>query len=363
MVDHNNTAGFGKDAVVAMYTSAGESQTQSLAYSNDNGMTFTKHEGNPIITSSAPDFRDPHMFWNDDIKKWNMILAEGQHMNIYSSDDLKDWKLESQFGAEYGNHGGVWECPDLMKLRVRGTDTYKWLLICNINPGGPFGGSATQYFVGDFDGKKFTCETAPEVTRWMDYGKDHYATVTFDNAPNGRHVAMAWMSNWQYANQVPTMQYRSGNSIPRDLDLYEYEGNTYCGVTPSPEMTAARPKKSTKTLSESCEMVVTLKGTGTITLFNEKGEKVVMVYDDKIRTFTVDRSKSGVKDFSDDFAAVTTAPVHGKMTQLRVFIDRCSIEAFDAEGRMAMTNLVFPTKPYNKVMVKGKAKYAVYNLK
>ena len=292
-----------------------------------------------------------------------MILAEGQHMNIYSSADLKEWTLESQFGAEYGNHGGVWECPDLMKMRVRGTDKYKWMLICNINPGGPFGGSATQYFVGDFDGKKFTCETAPEVTRWMDYGKDHYATVTFDNAPNGRRVAIAWMSNWQYANQVPTKQYRSGNSIPRDLDLYEYEGNTYCGVTPSPELTAARPKKSTKTLSESCEMVVTLKGSATITLHNDKGEQVVMTYDDKIRTFTMDRTKSGLKDFSDDFAAVTTAPVHGKMTHLRLFIDKSSIEAFDAEGRMAMTNLVFPTKPYNKVVIKGKGKYAVYNLK
>ncbi len=363
VVDHNNTAGFGNGTVVAMYTSAGENQTQSLAYSTDNGKTFTKYEGNPIITSNTPDFRDPHMFWNEDIKKWNMILAEGQHMNIYSSDDLKAWKLESQFGAEYGNHSGVWECPDLMKLRVRGTDKYKWMLICNINPGGPFGGSATQYFVGDFDGKKFTCETAPEVTRWMDYGKDHYATVTFDNAPDGRRVAMAWMSNWQYANQVPTKQYRSGNSIPRDLDLYEYEGNTYCGVTPSPELKAARPKKSTKTLSESCEMVVTLKGNATITLFNELGEKVVMTYDDKIRTFSMDRTKSGQKDFSDDFAALTTAPVHGKMTQLRLFIDRSSIEAFDAEGRMAMTNLVFPTKPYNKVSIKGKGKYVVYNLK
>ena len=363
VVDNNNTAGFGNGTVVAMYTSAGENQTQSLAYSTDNGKTFTKYEGNPIITSNTPDFRDPHMFWNEDIKKWNMILAEGQHMNIYSSDDLKAWKLESQFGAEYGNHSGVWECPDLMKLRVRGTDKYKWMLICNINPGGPFGGSATQYFVGDFDGKKFTCETAPEVTRWMDYGKDHYATVTFDNAPDGRRVAMAWMSNWQYANQVPTKQYRSGNSIPRDLDLYEYEGNTYCGVTPSPELKAARPKKSTKTLSESCEMVVTLKGNATITLFNELGEKVVMTYDDKIRTFSMDRTKSGQKDFSDDFAALTTAPVHGKMTQLRLFIDRSSIEAFDAEGRMAMTNLVFPTKPYNKVSIKGKGKYVVYNLK
>ncbi len=362
VVDHNNTAGFGKGAVVAMYTSAGENQTQSIAYSNDNGQTFTKYDGNPVLTSNTPDYRDPHVFWNEDIKRWNMIMAEGQHMDIYSSADLKEWKLESQFGAEYGNHGGVWECPDLMKMKVRGTDQYKWMLLCNTNPGGPFGGSATQYFVGQFDGHKFTCESAPEVTKWMDYGKDHYATVTFDNAPDGRHVAMAWMSNWQYANQVPTMQYRSANSVPRDLDLYEYQGQTYCGVTPSPELAAARPKKATKTLTEACEMVVTLKGNATITLANDKGEQVVMTYDEKSRTFAMDRTKSGQKEFSDDFAALTVAPVHGKMSQLRLFIDRSSIEAFDADGKMAMTNLVFPTKPYNKVLVKGKAKYVVYNL-
>ena len=363
VVDHNNTAGFGKGAVVAMYTSAGENQTQSIAYSNDNGQTFTKYDGNPVLTSNTPDYRDPHVFWNEDIKRWNMIMAEGQHMDIYSSADLKEWKLESQFGAEYGNHGGVWECPDLMKMKVRGTDQYKWMLLCNINPGGPFGGSATQYFVGQFDGHKFTCESAPEVTKWMDYGKDHYATVTFDNAPDGRRVAMAWMSNWQYANQVPTMQFRSANSVPRDLDLYEYQGQTYCGVTPSPELAAARPKKATKTLTEACEMVVTLKGNATITLANDKGEQVVMTYDEKSRTFAMDRTKSGQKEFSDDFAALTVAPVHGKMSQLRLFIDRSSIEAFDADGKMAMTNLVFPTRPYNKVTVKGKAKYVVYNLK
>ena len=362
VVDHNNTSGFGKGAVVAMYTSAGENQTQNIAYSNDNGQTFTKYDGNPVLTSNTPDYRDPHVFWNEDIKRWNMIMAEGQHMDIYSSADLKEWKLESQFGAEYGNHGGVWECPDLMKMKVRGTNQYKWMLLCNINPGGPFGGSATQYFVGQFDGHKFTCESAPEVTKWMDYGKDHYATVTFDNAPDGRRVAMAWMSNWQYANQVPTMQYRSANSVPRDLDLYEYQGQTYCGVTPSPELAAARPKKATKTLTEACEMVVTLKGNATITLANDKGEQVVMTYDEKSRTFAMDRTKSGQKEFSDDFAALTVAPVHGKMSQLRLFIDRSSIEAFDADGKMAMTNLVFPTKPYNKVLVKGKAKYMVYNL-
>ena len=198
VVDKNNTAGLGKGAVVALYTSAGENQTQSMAYSTDNGKTFTKYEGNPIITSTVPDFRDPHMFWNEDIKKWNMIMAVGQHMEIYSSDNLKDWKYESSFGEKYGNHGGVWECPDLMKMKVRGTGKEKWMLICNINPGGPSGGSATQYFIGDFDGHKFTCDSKPEVTKWMDYGKDHYATVSFDNAPNGRRVAIAWMSNWQY---------------------------------------------------------------------------------------------------------------------------------------------------------------------
>lgn len=187
VVDHNNTAGFGKGAVVAMYTSAGENQTQSIAYSNDNGQTFTKYDGNPVLTSNTPDYRDPHVFWNEDIKRWNMIMAEGQHMDIYSSADLKEWKLESQFGAEYGNHGGVWECPDLMKMKVRGTDQYKWMLLCNINPGGPFGGSATQYFVGQFDGHKFTCESAPEVTSRRPsrgYGVDEQLAVCQPSANN-----------------------------------------------------------------------------------------------------------------------------------------------------------------------------------
>lgn len=363
VVDMENTSGFGKGSVIALYTSAGESQTQSLVYSTDNGKTFHKFEGNPVITSNVPDFRDPHMFWNEDIKKWNMIMAVGQHMEIYSSDNLKDWKYESSFGEMYGNHGGVWECPDLMKMKVRGTDKEKWMLICNINPGGPFGGSATQYFVGDFDGHKFTCDSKPEVTKWMDYGKDHYATVTFDNAPEGRRVAIAWMSNWQYANQVPTQQYRSGNSIPRDLGLFEYKGETYCSVVPSPEMTAARSKKAGKKLTESCEMVVNLKGNATITLSNDKGEKVVMNYDAKAETFSMDRTKSGKVDFSKDFAAVTKAPTYGKISQLRIFIDKSSIEALDADGKMSMTNLVFPSKPYNKVTVKGKGKYQVYDIK
>ena len=343
------------DEVVAMYTTAGHHQTQSLAFSKDGGRTFQKFSGNPVLTSDAPDFRDPRPFWNEDIKAWNLILAVGQEMRIYSSSNLTDWKYESSFGSEYGNHGGVWECPDLMKI------DNKWVLICNINPGGPFGGSATQYFVGQFDGHKFTCESMPKVTKWMDYGKDHYATVSFYNAPENRHVVLAWMSNWQYANQVPTKQYRSGNSIPRDLGLFNYGEETYVSVVPSKEMLAMRGSKVSKP-TEACEIVVDVKNQAEIVLSNSKGEQVVMVYDGQRQSFSMDRTKSGDVSFSEAFACTSIAPTYGHIKQLRLFIDRCSIEAFDAEGKMAMTNLVFPSEPYNNIKVKG-GKATIYEIK
>ena len=362
VVDKNNTAGFGNDAVIAFYTSAGARQMQSMAYSTDGGKTFTKYENNPIITSNVPDFRDPHVFWNAEAGFWNMILAAGQQMSIYSSKDLKEWKHESDFGAEYGNHGGVWECPDLMKMKVRGTDKEKWMLICNINPGGPFGGSATQYFIGEFDGHKFTCEDEPSETKWMDYGKDHYATITFDNAPDGRHVGIAWMSNWQYANQVPTKQFRSANSIARDFGLFEYNGETYCSVSPAKEMDAVRGQRISSP-SETCEIVVQLKGDAQLTLRNSKGEKVVITYDAVEQTIDFDRRRSGDVSFSEAFPCIVTSPTYGQIKTLRIFVDRSSIEIFDAEGKMAMTNLVFPSEPYNKLIVKGKATATIYKLK
>ena len=368
VVDHNNTAGFGKDAIISMYTSSrptpfgGDVQAQCIAYSNDGGKTFTKYVGNPVITDEKKDFRDPHVFWNEEAGFWNMILAAGQEMQIYSSANLKDWKYESSFGHEYGNHGGVWECPDLMKLPVDGTGEQKWMLICNINPGGPFGGSATQYFIGQFDGHQFVCEDQPEETKWMDYGKDHYATVTFDNAPDGRRVAIAWMSNWQYANQVPTMQFRSTNSILRDLSLYQYEGETYCAVRPAKEMDAARGKKIARP-TDRCEIVVTLKGDARITLSNGSKERVVLDYDADMASLDFDRRHSGQCSFSDAFPTVVTAPVHGSLRTLRIFIDKSSIEVFDADGRLSMTNLVFPSSPYNRISVKGKASAKIYEIK
>ena len=355
--------------VVAFYTSAGErSQVQSMAISTDNGQTFQKYKGNPVLVSKEPDFRDPKCFWNPEIQKWNLILAVGQEMRIYSSSNMTDWTYESSFGlsvdkasgevTELGCHDGVWECPDLMKLQVRGTDKQKWMLICNINPGFPYGGSGTQYFIGDFDGHKFTCDH--KDTRWMDYGKDHYATVTFDNAPDGRRIALAWMSNWQYANQVPTKQFRSANSVPRDLDLFEYKGEIYCGVTPSRELNAIRGKAVSK-LSSTCEVVVDLKGSSELVFSNNQGEQIVMVYDAAKSTFTMDRTRS-YASFSEAFPVVTTAPTYGEIKQLRIFIDNCSMEVFDAEGKMAMTNLVFPNEPYNTLKVKG-GKATIYDIK
>ena len=369
VVDKDNTTGFGRNAVVAMYTSAGAAQTQSIAYSADGGQTFTKYAGNPVITYNAPDFRDPKVFWHEQTKRWIVVLAVGQEVQFYSSTNLKDWKYESSFGREYGNHDGVWECPDLFKVNSEqlivnseGVNSEKWVLLLNINPGGPFGGSATQYFVGTFDGRTFTCEDNPSETKWMDYGKDHYATVTFHGAPDGRIVALPWMSNWQYANQVPTQQFRSANGLPRDLGLTTVGSETILTSTPSKEVSALRGKK-VKQPTETCEIVVDVKGSAQITLSNAKGEQVTMNYDAQKQTFSMDRTKSGDVSFSEAFPCVTTAPTYGSIRQLRLFIDRCSIEAFDSEGKMAMTNLVFPSEPYNTIKVKGNAKFTVYSLR
>ena len=354
IVDKDHTTGFGRNAVVAMYTSAGAAQTQSIAYSTDSGQTFTKYAGNPVITFNAPDFRDPKVFWHEPTRTWMVVLAVGQEVQFYSSKNLKEWKYESSFGREYGNHDGVWECPDMLCFGE------KWVLLLNINPGGPFGGSATQYFVGRFDGHTFTCEDNPSETKWMDYGKDHYATVTFHNAPEGRIVALPWMSNWQYANQVPTQQFRSANGLPRDLDIKTIGGETILTCIPSKEVMALRGKK-VKQPTEACEIVIDMKSSTDIVLSNAKGEQVTMHYDAQKQEFKMDRTKSGDVSFSEAFPCETAAPTFGSIKQLRLFIDRCSIEAFDAEGKMVMTNLVFPSEPYNTIKVKG-GKTTIYQL-
>lgn len=388
VVDKDNTAGFGKGAVVAFYTSAkstpwGDIQSQSMAYSLDNGKTFIKYEHNPILTSTERDFRDPKVFWYAPGKHWVMMLAVGQEMQIYSSGNLKEWKKESSFGAMQGAHGGVWECPDLVEVAVEGSKEKKWVLICNLNPGGPFGGSAAQYFVGSFDGKKFVNES-PTQTKWLDWGKDNYATVTWSNAPAGRCIALGWMSNWQYANNVPTTQYRSANALARDLTLYRAGGELYLKSKPSPEIKKARAEEKKISTFEvkgnyevaslladnkgayEIEMTIENKGTSKIdfSLMNEKGEKVAMYYDVVRKQFVMDRSASGIVGFSRDFPAVTVAPVRNTdQIHLRLFIDRSSVEAFGEEGEYVMTNLVFPAEPYNRMVFSSdKGSYIVKSM-
>lgn len=389
VVDTDNTAGFGAGAIVAIYTQNSDRQVQSIAYSTDNGRSFTKYENNPVLTSDARDFRDPKVFWHKETQRWIMLLAVGQEMQIFSSSNLKDWAFESSFGEGQGAHGGVWECPDLFGLPVDGTNEKKWVLLCNLNPGGPFGGSATQYFVGTFNGKEFANES-PSQTKWMDWGKDHYAAVTWSDAPDNRRIAIAWMSNWQYANDVPTSQYRSPNSVPRDLSLFTVDGETYLQSAPSPELLKLRDiskKRSfkvngTRTIKDmiagnegAYEIELTIENQYAdvigFRLYNDKGEEVDMQYDMKEKKFSMDRRKSGDVGFNENFPMLTwTAIESGKdELKLRLFVDKSSVEAFVDGGRFVMTNQVFPSEPYTHIdfYSKGGAykvdSFVIYKLK
>ncbi len=378
-IDKDNTAGFGKDAVIALYTSAGTSQMQSLASSTDGGTTFTALPANPVITLES-EARDPKVFWNDDTKEWNLVLAHAldHEMLIFKSPDMKNWELMSSFGNGLGAQGGVWECPDLFELPVEGTGESKWVLLCNINPDGPFGGSGTQYFVGDYDGKTFKVDTDKDgnvPTKWLDYGKDHYATVSWSDAPNDRRTVIGWMSNWQYAAEVPTMQFRSANTLPREMGLFRADdGQIYASCAPSPELEGMRGRLvqkvgktglSNKSRSYSlptandgiCEILLDIEARKAkvvkLSLSNKLGDTVLMKYDAETRTLSFDRTKSGIVDFSEGFPAVTVTPTYesdGKIS-LRLYVDRSSIELFGNNGRFVMTNLVFPNKPYTELSI------------
>ncbi|MBM1105676.1 glycoside hydrolase family 32 protein [Aurantibacter crassamenti] len=390
VVDVDNTSGFSeksKTPVVAMFTYHDmkkekadkiDVETQAIAYSLDEGLTYEKYEGNPVVKNpDIRDFRDPKVNWDEERKQWTMVLAAGQEIMFYASQDLKEWELISTFGEGIGNHGGVWECPDFFQLPVKDSEETKWVLLVSINPGGPNGGSATQYFVGDFDGKVFTIDQnfkeqqADDHTFWVDHGRDNYAGVTWSNVTtaNGGKLFIGWMSNWLYANNVPTDNWRSAMTIARELSLIKSNGTYRLISNPVNELKGYRGKKvADKNIAiEGETILVTSKtvnltkteinfeipdladGTYTFVLSNDKGDELSFGYEATENSFFVDRNKTGENGFSEKFSdriskAVRTA--NSDTLTGKIILDKTSIEIFFDEGETVMTEIFFPKVPF-----------------
>ncbi|AKD56377.1 glycoside hydrolase family 32 protein [Spirosoma radiotolerans] len=390
VVDVANTSRFGKNGqtpLVAIFThhnsrlekeKSDKFQYQSLAYSLDEGKTWTKYAGNPVLPNPGiTDFRDPKVRWFEPQKKWIMTLATKDRVTFYSSPDLKNWSRESDFGQHLGAHGGVWECPDLFPLEHNGKKS--WVLLVSVNPGGPNGGSATQYFVGDFDGKSF--KPYSSKTKWMDYGTDNYAGVTFANTGD-RTILMGWMSNWQYAGVVPTSPWRSAMTVPRTLGLNEVNKELYLTSTPVNELDVLNgpavsvknvPVKGqydltpkTKNDSGVFKLDLTTQNTTdfSIVLANDQGNEVVIGYDKAGKGYYLDRSRSGKTDFEKGFGKRHTAPRLSLETKisLTLLVDAASVEVFADNGLTVMTDIFFPDKPMSRLFIKSATGITVSNL-
>jgi fructan beta-fructosidase len=389
VVDVNNTSGFGRNGItplVAIFThhdpkrakeKRNDIETQSLAYSVDEGKTWTKYANNPVLKNPGiKDFRDPKVMWYEAGRKWIMTLATLDRITFYSSPNLKDWTKESEFGKEFGAHGGVWECPDLFALKYNGQNI--WVLIVNLNPGGPNGGSATQYFTGQFDGNKFTAYQTD--TRWIDYGPDEYAGITWSNTGD-RKVFLGWMSNWQYADKVPTEKWRSAMTIPRDLGIEKVGDKFLVTSRPAQELSVIDGKPTRIENIEARDYSVTgntgkLTGPArlhfyseklepfTITLSNELGEKVLVGYDGTTNNYFIDRTGSGKVSFEKGFAARHTAPrfSNSNSMDMTLVIDDASVELFADNGLSVMTAIYFPNSLLSNINITSSSDFKIKSL-
>lgn len=386
VVDRYNTSGWGTDSnppLVAMFTyhkmerekaGAVDYQSQGIAFSIDKGRTWTKYSGNPVIRNpGVKDFRDPKMFWHESSRQWITTLVAGDHAEFYGSKDMIHWNKLSEFGKDYGSHGGVWECPDLFELPVEGESAKKWVLIISINPGAPQGGSGSQYFVGDFDGKKFTCDTDKAKSLWLDYGQDNYAGVTWSDAPDDRKIFLGWMSNWAYAQEVPTSTWRSAMTLPRDLSLVKADGHYLLKSLPVKEVMAHTKDVATLAdlvvkdsidLSSRISVPLTqsiIEGAIEARSFefifsNTKGETYVTGFDSVMKQFFSDRGNSGKKEFSPGFNALQFAPrfLNDNMIQFRIIADVSSFEVFFDDGLSVFTSIVFPNEDFSRLAIRSK---------
>jgi fructan beta-fructosidase len=351
-------------------------QTQGIAFSLDDGATWTKYEGNPVIGNPGiKDFRDPKVFWNEINETWTMLLVAGDHLQIWQSLDLLNWKQVSEFGKDQGAHGGVWECPDLFPLKVEGSDKEKWVLLISINPGAPNGGSGTQYFVGDFDGTTFTSDQNDE--KWIDWGTDNYAGVTYNGMPNENRVFIGWMSNWDYARNTPTQTWRSAMTLPRKLwlvnhngsfDLVNYPIETYHDIVSQVDhrSISIEPKKSVRIPFEnynSSDVQFTVPMADfNMNFLNEKGETLQIRFDRTHKKMLLNRSQSGKTDFMESFSNTIKMPMPNLPevpVEFKVVMDWSSAEIFVNKGQYALTAQIFPTEFYNKMEITNAANTAM----
>jgi fructan beta-fructosidase len=382
--DSENTSGLGSEGIppiVAIFTyhnMEGEKsgttdfQSQGIAYSTDKGRTWIKYDGNPVLPNQGiRDFRDPkvaEIIKSDGTKRWNMTLAAQDRIQFFESSDLKNWEFTGEFGQGIGAHGGVWECPDLLPFTAPNGDQ-KWVLLVSINPGGPQKGSATQYFIGNFENGTFTPDDT--MIRWLDYGPDNYAGVTWSNLPQGenRTLFIGWMSNWLYGQVVPTPTWRSAMTGVRELSLIDLNGVLLLKSAPARELELLRGKefaidKKSNLPSQAVEILMELDGSDMFTLIlsNELDEKVTI--SKEMGLVSIDRTYAGKATFHPDFAAMHSAPMSWKAEDLHIFLDASSIELFVNDGELVMTSLLFPSSPWKKVeLVNGVKNASLFDLK
>lgn len=389
VIDKNNTSGFGKKGIPPMVTiftyhnakaeteGEGDYENQGIAFSLDEGRTWTKYNSNPILKNpGGGDFRDPHVIWDEEAQKWIMILAAVDHIKIYSSANLKDWTFESDFGTGIGSHQGAWRFPDLFPIKVEGTNETKWVLLVSVDDGAPNGGSGIQYFVGDFDGENFVPHG--EKTKWIDYGEDNYAGSTCSDisAQDGRTLFIGCMNNRQYANQVPTTGWRGACTIPRTIKLYDMY-NEYLLITHPvkefsqlntldeklPKTMVSGESDVLKPIKIPFEAVLTFNTEQRtslnfaerfgIQLSNDAGEKVSIGYDNLNKLFFIDRSSNGWESSERNFAQIHYAPyINNESTlKFRLIVDKSSIELFAVDGLVVMSEQVYPSQDLSKFSV------------
>lgn len=372
IIDKGNTSGLGTDGdpMIAMYTSHGDHEQQSIAFSNDR-VNFTPYEGNPVIANdSQPDFRDPKVFRNDILDCWTVVIAAGDHVEFHASKDLIHWEKTGEFGATENTLGGVFECPDVFPLTAP-DGTVLWVLIASMALPREFGGSRTQYFLGQFDGKTFTETVVSPRAKLIDSGYDNYAAVSFSGAE--KPIILGWGTSWCYADKEPTNEFCGVMTYARNVSLVETdEGLRFANAPITPKFTC-EPAEVVPSENPHAPAVqkaalpgdvfhahIEAEGAFTLEISNAKGEKLRVSLDSEHR-FIVDRTEAGMRDFSDLYKlglmSVTATPrmMKGKVS-LDLYFDKMIAEVFADEGTFTNTALVFPTEAYTEATVIGKAK-------